>query len=320
MGKKHSSISRRKRAACLKNLRQAWEATRQRGGRLTEKRLEACRANARKAHDALRKRGWTRTETRLEVSRANIRQAHEANRSKPVSRARRALLRKATEASREKFQITEARRDAMLANLEKAWAKKRPQESYARSRFNHLKHGLDVRTLDETLKQLGDDPKEYAAHCRRFERVFAPENPAEQKVVQLLAALVWRRLRLFQAQVRWETDRLKYFFTHAPAIQPLDTELTRLRAHGLMGLLLDRERLNRHDRLLTVAMERELRVLLRLRTGSDAQFKFFTHQTSAEEKRIKELEREVRTYDRLASGDPEAWKMVEKIMPKWVRD
>ncbi|MGD0923444.1 MAG: hypothetical protein ABSA70_17025 [Terriglobia bacterium] len=298
MGKKHSSLSRRKRAACLRNLRKAWKAPRRKAYELTPARLEACRANSRKAAEANHLR-YQATRRRRAASLANAVKAREAN--------------------RQNFRFTEARRAASALTIRQAQAAERTPESYARSRFNHLKHGLDVRTLEETLKQLGDDPKEYAAHCRRFERVFAPENPAEQKVVRLLAAVVWRRLRLFQAQVRWETDRLKYFFTHAPAIQPLDPELTRLRAHGLMGLLLDRERLNRHDRLLTVAMERELRVLLRLRTGSDAQFKFFSHETSAEEKRIKELEREVRTYDRLASGDPEAWKVVEKIMPRWVR-
>ena len=298
MRKKHATVSRRKRAACLRNLRRAWKAPRRKAYELTPARLEACRANLGKAAEATHLRYKT-TPRRRAASRANAVKAREAN--------------------RQSFRFTEARRVASTRTIRQAQAAERPPESYARSRFNHLKHGLTVRTLEETLKQMGDDPKEYAAHCRRFERVFAPENPAEQKVVQVLAAVVWRRLRLFQAQVRWETDRLKYFFTHAPEVKPLDTELTRLRAHGLMSLLLDRQRLNLHDRLLTAAMERELRVLLRLRTGSDAQFKFFSHETSAEEKRIKELEREVRTYDRLASGDPEAWKVVEKIMPRWVR-
>jgi hypothetical protein len=306
----HSSPpSPRKLAACRANIRHAHAANRRRY-RFTAARRAALDAARQKRTSVMTPARWAAVRKAAEANRRNFR----------LTRARLAAMRangrKMQAASVEKFRMTKHRQRADLANLQKAWAKKRPPESYARSRFNHLKHGLDVRTLDDTFKLLGEDPKEFEAHCRRFARVFAPANPAEEKIVRRLAEVVWRRLRLFQAQARWERDRLKYFFGHAPFVKPLGPELTRLRAHALIGLLLDRAGFNRHDQLLTAAMERQLRALLRLRTGGDPQFKLFTRETRAELKEFEEFDRDMTIYERLDSGDPEAWKIIKKFAAK----
>jgi hypothetical protein len=76
------------------------------------------------------------------------------------------------------------------------------------------------------MRQLGEAPEEFEAHCRRFARVFAPENSAEEKVVRLIATTVpnflakattprMRRRKL--ASLRWWGKR------------PLDSPLVRPR-------------------------------------------------------------------------------------------
>jgi hypothetical protein len=290
------SLSRRKRAACLRNLRKAWKAPRRKPYVLTPARLEASRANLRQAAEANHLR-YKRTPRRRLAVLANLAQAWAAN--------------------RDHYRATPARQAVSRVTIRSAQAAPRPPESYARSRFNHLKHGLTVRTLEETLDLLGEEPREYKAHCRRFLRVFAPENPQEEKAVRLLAAAVWRRLRLFKAQARWESDALKRLFALAPLVKPLDPDFTRLRAHCLMALLLKQDRLRLHETRLLRVVERELDTLLSLRTGGQMRFKPLLRGDRAATKRIEDLEREIRVYERLASGDPEAWKIAAQLTAKW---
>lgn len=248
--------------------------------------------------------------------------------------ARRAVafahLRKAREDREAMYRPTPARLAANRANLVKARAKQRPRESYARTRFNRLKHGLDVRSLEETMHLLGDDPKEYEAHQQRFRRVFAPRFQAEEKVVDLIAAAVWRRLRLFKAQARWESDALKQFFAQAAFIQPLGAEETRSRGHFLLALLLDRDKLEAREQSLLGVVEREIRTLLRLRSGGDADFRFISRDSEKTwrryEKLLDELETEYREIaaeedriellERLREGGPEVEAALRKVRGK----
>ena len=231
--------------------------------------------------------------------------------------------RKMQQASVRKFQMTDKRTRANLANMAKAWATKRPPESYARSRFNHLNHGLQVRNLDETLRQLGDDPQALEKHRRGFARVFAPTNSVEEKIVGLLADAVWRRLRLFKAQAVWESETLARLLEVALPIQPYDAEDTFLRASGLMVLLLNRQRFHLRDQGLTGVVERELRALIHLRSGGKLKFHYLMRQSPQEKRKTKELEeaydryekklREVDFYDRLARGGPEVEAAIAKV-------
>jgi hypothetical protein len=225
---------------------------------------------------------------------AAVRKAAEANRRNfRLTRARRRAMsvnaRKMQRGSVEKFQMTEARLAACRANIQKALAVPRAPESYARSRFNHLQHGLDAANFEETLRLLGDDPKEYEAHKQRFRRAFVPANPVEEKVVDLMAAAVWRRLRLFNAQAYWESRNLDRFLARGPSLAALDAGWTRLRAYELMALLLDRQKFHHHDHRLTGVVERQLRTLLHLRTGGKPDFKYFMRRSPQELRQAEEL-------------------------------
>jgi len=262
---------------------------------------------------------------------AAIRKTSEANRANwRLTRARRRAMginiRKAQKASVEKFQMTEARRRANAVSIRKALAAPRTPESYARSRFNHLQHGLQVRSLEETMHLLGEDPKEWQAHRERFACVFSPTNPVEETIVHLLAAAVWRRLRLFTAQARWESDNLRRFLTRAAVISPLDADSTRLRAYGLMTLLLNREKFHRHDHHLTGVVERQLRTLLHLRTGGDPQFKYLMRRSpqelreaeelAAQWKRVHDALTDVTFEERVRRGGPEVEAALARLRPE----
>ena len=253
-----------------------------------------------------------------------LRKATEANRrnyrlTSARRRAMRANARKMQKGSVEKFQMTEKRQRANRANLQKAWATKRTPESRLRSRFNHLKHGLHVRTLEETMHLLGEDSKEFEAHCGRFRRVFAPLNRAEEKVVRRIAAAVWRQLRLFKAQARWQSDTLRRLFQRAPLIPRLDVDETRQRAMFLLILMTDRDKFALHDQRLIAGVERALRLLLRLRADGNPDFQLYSRQTekewkeyerlldemAAESKEIAEEEQRIAWLERLREGGPE---------------
>jgi hypothetical protein len=282
----------------------------------------------RAALDAARRK---RTSLMTPARWAAVRKAAEANRRNfRMTRARRRAMsiniRKAQKASVEKFQMTEARRRANAVSIRKALAAPRAPESYARSRFNHLQHGLQVRSLEETMHLLGENPKEWEAQSEGFARLFSPTNPVEEKVVHLLAAAVWRRLRLFTAQARWESDNLRRFLTRTPLISPLDADSTRLRAYGLMTLLLNREKFHRHDHHLTGVVERQLRTLLHLRTGGDPQFKYLMRRSpqerreaeelAAQWKRVHDALTDVTFEERLRRGGPEVEAALARFRPE----
>jgi hypothetical protein len=196
---------------------------------------------------------------------------------KPLSAAelaaRRANLRRARAADKDLiYRPTARRRAASRANIQRAIAWRRSAEGNAVARLNALQHGLYAQRLEDSLRQLGDDPKEFARHRRLLEAVFVPADDVERKVLRRLAELTWRRLRLFHAQARWEADRLHGLFAAAPraaTLTPLETER---RALALVQVLNDWTALLREASKLESGVERRLRALVRKRSGGQLDF------------------------------------------------
>ena len=251
MAQQKSPLSSRKRAACLRNLRKAWKAPRRKAYALTPARVEACRANLRKAAEANHLR-YRKTRRRRAASLANLVKAWAAN--------------------RDNYRATPARQAACRATIRLAQAAPRTPESYARSRFNHLKHGLTVRTLEETLHLLGETPKELAAHRLLLVRTFAPRDEIERRAVERLAEVLWRRLRLYRAQARWEADTLRHYLGDLPREINLSADETGARADLLLGALLLDPYLYRYEDQFRRHIERLLRYLLRKRASRDPHF------------------------------------------------
>ena len=277
--------------------------------RVTRARKAAARANLARGRESLRERGWPHSDEQRAVARENIRKAQAAIRERgiPNTKARRAAnlsnLAKANARLRDlKYPRNEEQKGASRANLSKAHAASREPGNYRRYHRHKLKHGLQVRSLEQTLRLLGEDPREFEAHCGRFARVFAPAGPTEEKVVRRIAVATWHELRLFKAQARWQADALRRYFQHAVFVQPLDAHTTRLRALFLMSLITDREKFLFHDQRLTGAVERALRALLRLRAGGDPEFQLYSRQT----------EKERREYRRLEKGIEEEQRIIEQ--------
>jgi hypothetical protein len=231
---------------------------------------------------------------RLAACQANLRKAQQANR-RPLSPARRAALAKATEANRRNFRLTparlksmganirkaqaasvrkftstERRRQANRANLSKAWATPRSPASYARSRFNHLKHGLQTRTLEETITLLGEDVKEFERHLACVERAFAPQDELERRIIRRLAEALWRRLRLYRAQARWESDRLKASLAAGPLLPTAPPEALHERAMDILQALVSYRTAAGHEERLLRRVEHMLLLFLRKRLGKEA--------------------------------------------------
>ncbi len=207
-------------------------------------------------------------------------------RGKPLSpaelAARRANLQKAHAAPEEViYRATARRRAASRANMQKAIAWRRSPGGNAVARLNALKHGAFARTLADTVQRLREDPAEFQRHLRLFRQAYVPQDKKEALLVQRLAETTWRRLRLFHAQARWETDRLHALFAAAPSPRSLTPEETERRALALLYTL------NRWDTLLREAAKLEsrveylLRVLLWRRSAGTIKFKSFRPRRDA---------------------------------------
>ncbi|MBI4165556.1 MAG: hypothetical protein HY508_07470 [Acidobacteria bacterium] len=286
----------------------------------------------RRALDAARKkRTFRMTRDKL----AALRKATEANRRNfrltPARlRAMSINARKMQRASVEKFRMTEARRQANARNIRKAQAAPRTPESRLRSRFNHLQHGLQARSLEETIERMGEDPKGFQEHVERFRRVFVPRGAAEEEVLRSIAEAVWRRLRLFHGQACWEGKLLKQIFERSPALSQLDLEETRARAHLLLIALTDRDRFFEYDQALIANVERELRMLLRLRSDGKASFGLYSRDSQktwqryarlrreleAERRAVEEEEKRIGLLERLQEGGAEVEATIARVRAK----
>jgi len=177
--------------------------------------------------------------------------------------ARRVNLQKAR-AAPGVHRPTERRLRASRANFQKAIAARRTPEGNASARLNALKHGLFAqRRLAESVDRLGEDKQEFDLHLCLFERVFAPGDEEERQIVRRLAQTVWRRLRFFHAQARWEKERLQSMFAEAPAPVQLNLEDTVARAEGLALALMQFDAFFREPGKLESQVESRLRRLIR---------------------------------------------------------
>jgi hypothetical protein len=87
---------------------------------------------------------------------------------------------------------------ANRANAQKSTGP-RSDEGKAASRFNALKHGLDAQSIILP----GEDPADYEALARDYDRSFRPTTPTERFHVDTLIRADWqkRRLQLVEADL-----------------------------------------------------------------------------------------------------------------------
>jgi hypothetical protein len=224
--------------------------------------------------------------------------------------ARRANLRRARAASSGDYRRTEKRTRASRANLEKAIAARRGPEGNALARLNALKHGLFAkRTLAESVERLGEDKEEFDRHLRLFERVFVPADEEEKPIVKGLAETVWRRLRFFRAQARWEKENLQRMFADAPAPPQLGLDDTVARADGLTLALMQFEAFYRELNKLESQVEFWLRKLIRKRSEGKLRWKGFSPRRDRLIKRSRkeeQIDRFVEYWDALSPDEQTA--------------
>jgi hypothetical protein len=243
--------------------------------------------------------------------------------------SRRANLAKARAASRGACRPTEKRLQASRANLLKAIAARRSPEGHAAARLNALKHGLFARrTVADSVTWLGEDPAEFERHLALFDRIFIPGNEEEKAVVRGLAETVWRRLRLFHAQARWEKERLHRIFAEAPTPAKLDLDDTVARANGLTLGLMEFDAFFREVSKLESQVEFWLRKLIRKRSHGKLRWKGFSpRRDSVMDELVKEEQasRFVEIWNTMSPQEQTAvWDEVQKNvdakMAAWERE
>ncbi|MGO9275438.1 MAG: hypothetical protein ACLQOO_35240, partial [Terriglobia bacterium] len=117
--------------------------------------------------------------------------------------ASRANLKKANLAPHElKYRLTDRRLAACLNALEKAVAELRRLDSphYGLG----FKRGTHCASLLRSLALAGEKREDYEEHLRLFHEAFPTVDERGRKLVQATAEAVWRRLRAFRGQGRWE--------------------------------------------------------------------------------------------------------------------
>ncbi len=101
-----------------------------------------------------------------------------------------------------KYRLTPRRLAACLNALEKAVAELRRLDSphYGLG----FKRGTHCASLLRSLALAGEKREDYEEHLRLFHEAFPTVDERGRKLVQAAAEAVWRRLRAFRGQGRWE--------------------------------------------------------------------------------------------------------------------
>jgi len=101
-----------------------------------------------------------------------------------------------------KYRRTDPRTAACYHALEKAVAEMRRFDSphYGVG----FKRGTYCASLIRSLALAGETREEYEAHLERMRKAFAPLSERQRKLVLAAAQAVWRRLRVYGGQGRWE--------------------------------------------------------------------------------------------------------------------
>jgi hypothetical protein len=192
------------------------------------------------------------------------------------------------------------------------------READFRRRYHGLKYGLGagVCSLEESMAALGEDPAEFKALVGLIEHTFVPKNLPEYEVVQRLAGAIWRRLRLYKAAAQWEADALRQALSSGPEAESLTVDETHIRAFGIMTLLLNEALLSRSRFQLLAEVERQLRALLKTRSGGKAKFRFLTRETRKARSLLEDEERFWRAIERIDEGGPEVEAILEQFRPE----
>ena len=208
---------------------------------------------------------------------------------------RRANLAKARAVANRSYRRTEKRLDASRANLAKAQAARRTAQGNAVARLNALKHGLFAKdTLAESVDRLGEDKRECASFIRFVESVFPAASDDEKPIVRGLAETLWRRLRFFHAQARWERERLQKTFRVARPAPPSNLHDLVARADRLSLALIDFEAFYRELDKLESQVEYWLRKLIRKRSHGEINWRGSSPRRDPVIERMEREERENR--------------------------
>lgn len=191
--------------------------------------------------------------------------------------SRRANLQKARAAPKHKiYRPTPARQAASRANMARAIAGRKSPRGNSSARLNALSHGLFSKDVAASVARMGEDPREFREHHALFHAIFVPEDDEEREWVRRLADINWKRLRFFRAQAAWELERLKKAFQPVTGRgTTIGAEETLRRAHifsrTLAGFVEYIDPLGKFES----RMDRELRKLLKKRSGGKIKYQVF---------------------------------------------
>lgn len=283
-----------KRAAALRNLKKAWQASRAHWEK-TPARLANSRRTIQLAQAAIRGRARQFSPAQLAAARANMAKARAALNARGRSPEHLAKLRE---------------------TIKKARAARTP-EGFRRDSAKVLKHGLYARSVRDTMRPLGEDPHEFDAHLRQLRGFFGPRDKREEKIVAALAEAIRRRLRLWRAEAHWQSRYLEECLGAATPLLVPDPVQTLNRAWLLMGAVLSQDALFARDRRLVAAIERVLRQLVRKRSDGRYDLKAFSREArrhkDPDAAAIERLEKDLRIWERLEQGGPEVEAIFERF-------
>ncbi len=169
------------------------------------------------------------------------------------------------------FRVTERRRAASRANIQKAIAWRRSPEGNAVARRNAFRHGLAVKKLPELLKPLAETPEDFARHYALVERVFQPPSEVERDLVFSLARASWRRIRILRARARLEVAVWRRRLARKSPVERLSLKETARRAEVISRRMERASNVEDESLALATRIERLLANLIRARQSADGE-------------------------------------------------
>jgi hypothetical protein len=194
-----------------------------------------------------------------------------------------------------RFRRTPRRLRACRANLLKAQVAVRAADGHSPAYAPCFRRGLYCVSLARSLERAGESRREYQAHLRLFDRVFAPVGRIERKLVRALAGTAWRHHRAFHGQARWERAAVAYLLAESGRGEPPDelwppspADRHEMLAEDILKVLWTDAELHLALRRLDERFERLLRVWLEHGSGPVPAFQFFTAPRSSDSKLLLE--------------------------------
>jgi hypothetical protein len=208
----------------------------------------------------------------------------------------------------------------MRANSASARAARTP-ETFRRIGLKALRHGLRAASVRQTMRALGQDPRQLEQLEKWLRQLFTPTDDEEKKIVSALAEALLRRERLWRAEAYWQSWNLRRAISRAAPLDGPNPDLTYARAMFLLEIVIDQDRLRGWDNRLIGAIERLMRRLVRKRSEGKLDFCFFSHAERRARRRQRAIDRqdaEWDFWDRLLAGGPEVEAAMDKVMKKGV--